>query len=109
MSKAGSKKDTMIGVTRVKNAAILFAADCYLASISIHTQPLSDIPPANLSPQFQFLLLNARAESGKPISAEQFSCALVGAASGRERMTLDAALYDNWGTKLVSPASIGSG
>jgi hypothetical protein len=47
MSKAGSKKDTVIGATRVEIAIILFVADWLQSSIFLHTRYLSDIftPP----------------------------------------------------------------
>jgi hypothetical protein len=47
ISRTGSKKDTVIGESRLKNAVILFAVDWRRSSIFIHTQYLSGIfiPP----------------------------------------------------------------
>ena len=47
MSRAGSKKDTVIGAARLKNAVILVVVDWRRSSIFIHAQYLSDIsiPP----------------------------------------------------------------
>jgi hypothetical protein len=70
MSEARSKIDAVAGEKRLKNAIILFVTNRYLFYIFLHTQPLSNIfhpLPASLSPQSQFVLSNARAESVKLI------------------------------------------
>ena len=104
MSKAGSKKDTMISAMGVKSAVILFEADCYLSSILIHTQSLPNISsPANLGPQFLFVPSTAHAKNGKLISVEQFSGALISVASSRERIPSFTALDDKSAAVVWSP------
>jgi len=89
MSRTGSKKDTVIGAARLKNAVILFEAD-WRRLLSSYTRDIYRVflPPATSSQQFQFTLSKARAENGKPISVIQSPIFELSQKAKADKLTL---------------------